>query len=49
MALFPREEWTRVSSTFIVHGRYICKARMPDCAGRPETDLSPTLAAASSK
>jgi len=49
MALFPREEWTRVSNTLIFHGRYICKARKPDCAACPVKGLCPTFAAASSK
>jgi endonuclease-3 len=33
MALLPRKEWTMVSHRLIFHGRQVCHARKPDCAG----------------
>jgi endonuclease-3 len=35
MALFPREQWCRLSHQFIWHGRRACKARLPECSGHP--------------
>jgi endonuclease-3 len=35
MALAPRSEWTRLSHAMIFHGRRICGARKPRCAGCP--------------
>jgi endonuclease-3 len=32
-ALFPKERWTLLSHLLILHGRSICKARKPNCAG----------------
>jgi endonuclease-3 len=32
MALFPREDWDRLSHTLIFHGRRCCTARSPSCA-----------------
>ncbi|MBI3268605.1 MAG: endonuclease III [Planctomycetes bacterium] len=32
IALFPREEWIRLSHRLILHGRRVCKARKPLCA-----------------
>jgi endonuclease-3 len=31
--IFPRREWTFSSHALIWHGRLVCKARTPDCAG----------------
>jgi endonuclease-3 len=33
MDLFPRDSWTRVSDLLIFHGRKVCAARKPACAG----------------
>lgn len=30
---FPKEEWNALHHTLIFEGRYVCKARDPDCAG----------------
>ncbi len=30
-ALVPRPKWGRFSHSIVIHGRYICKARNPDC------------------
>lgn len=31
MQLFPRRNWTRLSTLLIAHGRAICRARKPSC------------------
>ena len=31
MDIIPKKEWTGFSHLLIFHGRYICKARKPDC------------------
>lgn len=41
MALFPRELWTILSHTVILHGRDLCDARKPRCAECPVADLCP--------
>ena len=33
MALLPRKQWTMFSHRLIFHGRQVCHARKPDCAG----------------
>jgi endonuclease-3 len=33
--LFPMERWTGVSQRLLLHGRYVCLARKPKCAGCP--------------
>jgi endonuclease-3 len=33
MALVPRKEWTEFSHRMILHGRQVCAARKPNCAG----------------
>lgn len=33
MALLPEEEWTQMSHSLILHGRQVCHARKPNCAG----------------
>ena len=33
MELVPREDWTVFAHLLILHGRQICTARKPDCAG----------------
>lgn len=33
MALVPRKEWTDFGNTLIWHGRLVCTARRPNCAG----------------
>ncbi|MBN1167980.1 MAG: endonuclease III [Methanospirillaceae archaeon] len=32
MVLFPRETWGEINSLFILHGRKICKSRLPFCS-----------------
>jgi len=33
MKLFPRESWIDTGHRLVLHGRYVCTARAPDCAG----------------
>lgn len=46
-ALYPREEWTRLSHTLIFHGRYTCKAKKPLCQSCVVSDLCDYFAAQS--
>src|SRR3989454_1534987 len=38
LAVIPRDEWIFFSIAMILHGRYVCQARLPRCAACP---LSP--------
>jgi endonuclease-3 len=40
--LFPREDWIELHHQLIFHGRRVCDARRPDCAGCALLDLCPT-------
>ena len=40
--LFPRDHWIDVSHRLILHGRYVCKARSPDCAACVLADACPS-------
>lgn len=31
MKVFPKETWRDISGALVLHGRYVCKARKPDC------------------
>ena len=42
MALFPRETWIDTGHRMVLHGRYICLARKPDCAQCPLNELCPS-------
>ncbi len=42
MQLFPRKEWGAISLRLIWHGRAVCKARKPLCAGCPVNSLCPS-------
>ncbi len=41
--LFPREDWTMLAHLLISHGRAICAARKPNCAGCPVRDECPKI------
>jgi len=43
MALVPRRDWTLVSHLLIWHGRSVCIARRPNCAGCVLSDLCPSV------
>jgi len=32
MEVFPKDTWRNISGAFVMHGRYVCKARKPECA-----------------
>ena len=42
MRVLPREEWCFANHALIAHGRAICQARKPNCAGCVLVDLCPT-------
>lgn len=39
--LFPRETWIKLGHRLVLHGRYVCTARAPDCARCPLNELCP--------
>jgi endonuclease-3 len=39
--IVPKRNWTLFSHLLIFHGRYICKARKPDCANCPISEYCP--------
>jgi endonuclease-3 len=43
MAVLPREEWIAFSHRVIEHGRSVCAARRPRCAGCVLVDLCPQV------
>ncbi|MBL8788424.1 MAG: endonuclease III [Deltaproteobacteria bacterium] len=45
MKLFPRDHWIDASHRLILHGRYVCKARKPDCGACVLADLCPSVEA----
>jgi endonuclease-3 len=40
--LLPREQWTGFSHRLILHGRQVCAARKPACAGCVVRDFCPS-------
>nr|MDO8134093.1 endonuclease III [Candidatus Njordarchaeum guaymaensis] len=42
MELIPKEEWTLITDLLIFHGRKICTAKKPDCAGCVVNKLCPS-------
>jgi len=42
MEIVPREDWTLLSHLMIFHGRAVCTARKPDCAGCQLNKLCPS-------
>jgi endonuclease III len=43
MALIPRKDWTDFSHRLILHGRQVCFARKPNCAGCTLQRLCPKI------
>jgi len=39
---FSREQWPGVALRLQLHGRYVCQARKPDCAGCPLNEACPS-------
>lgn len=37
--LLPKKEWSAFSHSMVLHGRYVCTARTPKCAGCPLVDV----------
>lgn len=42
MALFPKQDWSRLPDLFIEHGRRICDAKKPQCERCPIEELCPS-------
>jgi len=42
MALVPQKEWARITDLLIAHGRTICTAKKPNCAGCIISQLCPS-------
>jgi endonuclease-3 len=42
VTLFPRKTWTMLAHLLIWHGRRVCFARKPDCAGCVLNDICPS-------
>jgi endonuclease III len=43
---FPEAEWVDMGHRLVLHGRYICKAKQPDCVHCPLNELCPGSQAA---
>jgi endonuclease-3 len=43
---FPKDAWVAMSHRFVLHGRYLCKAKAPDCVHCPLAELCPSAEAA---
>jgi len=43
MAIFPRKSWIEASTQLVLHGRYVCIARLPKCSACPLTKLCPKI------
>ncbi|MCC6621827.1 MAG: endonuclease III [Deltaproteobacteria bacterium] len=43
MKVFPRDRWIDVSHRLILHGRYVCRARSPDCDACALADACPRV------
>ncbi|NPA57789.1 MAG: endonuclease III [Aquificae bacterium] len=41
--IFGKEDWTYLSKAMVLFGRYICKAKNPDCANCKLADICPYL------
>lgn len=42
MRLLPKKDWIYGSHAILLHGRYVCKARKPDCPNCSLSDLCPS-------
>ena len=43
--LFPRAQWIDLGHRMVLHGRYVCQAKKPDCANCPLNELCPVAEA----
>jgi endonuclease III len=39
--IFPRDAWLGIGRRLVLHGRYVCTARAPDCPACPLNELCP--------
>lgn len=44
-AILPQDHWVADGHRLLLHGRYVCTARQPDCAACPLHELCPSAAA----
>ena len=44
-ALFAPDDWVDMGHRFVLHGRYVCVAKQPDCAHCPLNEICPSAAA----
>jgi len=44
-AQVPRDAWIDTGHRLVLHGRYVCRAKQPDCAQCPLTELCPSAEA----
>lgn len=42
MRLWPREQWVDAGHRVVLHGRYLCTARNPECGHCPLADVCPS-------
>ncbi len=42
MNVFDKKYWSNLSGSIVLHGRYVCKARKPDCANCMLNDICPS-------
>lgn len=42
MSLLPKKYWRNISGAMVLHGRYVCKARKPNCAGCILNEICPS-------
>jgi endonuclease-3 len=44
--IFPRETWIAMGHRLVLHGRYVCTARAPQCSACPLNEICPSRMAA---
>lgn len=42
MRTFDKKYWSNLSGSIVLHGRYVCKAKKPDCANCMLNDICPS-------
>jgi endonuclease-3 len=45
-ALFAQSDWVDMGHRFVLHGRYVCMAKKPDCGNCPLQEMCPSATAA---
>lgn len=40
--LFPKKDWVAMGHRLVLHGRYVCKAKRPDCSSCPLNEVCPS-------